>query len=79
MLVGVLCAWLIYNSFLKWENMGKSPDISTLHVDAKGLTKATLPRPIAQALDIKTGTKVRWRVTGKDRLECAILRAGKLD
>lgn len=54
--------------------MGKSPDTSTLHVDAKGLTKVAIPRPIAQALDIKTGTKVRWRITGKDRLEASILR-----
>jgi len=53
--------------------MGKSPDTSTFSVDAKGLTKATVPRPIAQALEITSGTKARWRITGKGKLECVLL------
>lgn len=49
--------------------MGKSPDTSSVTIDPNGRTRITIPKPLAQALALKTGQKVKWRITGKGKLE----------
>lgn len=53
-------------------NMPKSPDTSTISIDPSGRVRVTIPRPLAEQLDMKTGQKVKWRVTGKGKLEMQV-------
>jgi bifunctional DNA-binding transcriptional regulator/antitoxin component of YhaV-PrlF toxin-antitoxin module len=50
------------------SNMPKSPDTSTVN-QSKGQTSVTVPKPIAEAMNLKAGQKVKWKVTGKGKLE----------
>lgn len=48
--------------------MPKSPDTSTV-IENQGKTIVVVPKPIAEALGLEAGQKIKWRATGKKRLE----------
>lgn len=53
-------------------NMPKSPDKSTV-IENQGKIIITIPKPLAEAHDLKAGQKVLWKTTGKRKLEAEFL------
>jgi len=48
--------------------MPKSPDTSTV-VKTKTQTYITIPKPLADQLDLKGGEKAKWALKAKGKLE----------
>lgn len=53
--------------------MGKSPDKTTI-ISNQNKTLTIIPKPLADQLELKAGTKVKWTIKGKNKLELEVLK-----
>lgn len=48
-------------------------NITTIYQNKEGQYQTTIPRTLAEALNLKRGDKIRWEVDGKNSLRVRIL------
>jgi len=48
-------------------------NVTTVYKNKEGQFQTTIPRPLAEALGLKKGDKLKWEVDGKNVLKVRIL------